>query len=143
MIFNSQECAWSDISVRVLGSTVVELRAVKYSKEVEKEAYYAAGNKPVGIGNGNEKYDGASLKVLKNGLTRMNNAAKDAGFADITQVPPQLIVITVNYKEGFGRAIQTDTLFGVAFTKYEKGMEQGGKFMEVELPFMFLDLDES
>ncbi|MFS2189816.1 hypothetical protein ACCC92_24280 [Mucilaginibacter sp. Mucisp84] len=48
----------------------------------------------------------------------------------------------MKYKEGFGRPLQIDTLYGCAFTKFEKGMEQGAKFMEVELPFMFLDLDE-
>jgi hypothetical protein len=142
MNFNSQECAWADISVGIFGEAITTLRAIKYGKEVEKEAYYAAGSKPVGIGEGNEKFDGASLKVLKEGLRKMNNAARAAGFADITKVPCQAIIITINYKLGFGRPLQTDTLFGVSFTKFDKGMEQGAKFMEVELPFIFLDLEE-
>lgn len=142
MIFNSQECAWADVSFRIFGTTVITLRGIKYSKEKEKELLYGAGSNPIGIQEGNVKYEGASIKILKNELTKFNQAARDKGFKDITEIPPQLIVGTVNYKEAFGRPMQTDTLSGIAFTKFEKGMEQGAKMMEVELPFLFLDLDE-
>lgn len=140
-MFDSQECTWSDISVKLFDATLKGLRGVRYKKEVEKEHLYAAGNEPVGIQSGNNKYDG-SLKLLKNEVSRMNQAARAAGYKDISEVPAQLVVVTVNYKEAFNRPTQTDILRGVAFTGYEKGMDQGGKFMEIELPFLFMGLTE-
>jgi len=142
MQFNSQECAWSDISVKIFDSKIKGLRAIRYKKEVEKEHLFAAGDEPIGIQSGNKKYDG-SLKVLKSEIVRMNEAARKAGFQDISEVPAQLIVITVNYKAAYGRPTETDILQGVAFTGYEKGMEQGAKYMEVELPILFLGLTEA
>lgn len=141
MTFDSQECVWSDIKVTVLGGRMTKLRSIKYSRETESELLYAEGNQPRGIQDGNEKYDG-SLKILRNDLIALNTAARAAGFSDITKIPYQVNTITVNYKEAFGRPNLTDILYGVKFTKYEKSMEQGAKMQEVELPFLFLDLDD-
>lgn len=138
-MFDTQEVAWADLSVRVFDTTIKALRGTKYKKAREKEALYAAGSEPIGIQDGNAKYDG-SLKLLKSGLDKLNVAAKAAGYADITEVPYQVIVVTVNYKEAFGRPIQTDVLRGVSFMEYEKGMDQGAKFMEIDIPFLFLQL---
>ncbi|MBC7399846.1 MAG: hypothetical protein H7289_07850 [Mucilaginibacter sp.] len=138
-MFDTQEVAWADLSIRVFDTTVKANRGTKYKKESEKEHLYAAGNEPIGIQTGNAKYDG-SLKILKSGLDKLNAAAKAAGYSDITQVPYQVIILTVSYKEGFGRAIQTDQLRGLSFSAFEKGMDQGAKFMEVELPFIYLEL---
>lgn len=140
-MFDTQEVAWADLKVRVFDTTVKGLRGTKYSKEIEKEALYAAGDEPVGIQQGNKKYEG-SLKILKGELSKLNAAARAAGYSSILEVPYQVFVITVNYKEGFGRPMETDTLKGVAVTKYEKGMDQGAKYMEVELPFIFMELSE-
>lgn len=140
-MFDTQEVAWADISVRVFDTTIKALRGSKYSKEKETEALYAAGSEPVGIQEGNNKYEG-SLKVLKSGLDMMNEAARSAGYRDITDVPYQAIVITTNFKEGFGRPMRTDVKKGVKFSKYEKNLDQGAKFMEVELPYLYLQLTE-
>lgn len=142
MEFNSQECAWADMSVKVFDSITKGIRGIRYKKEVEKEALYAAGDEPVSIQHSNKKYEG-SIKLLKGELDRMNAAARNAGFRDITEVPAQLIVITVNYKAAFGRAMQTDVLQGVSFSSFEKGWDQGAKFMEMDVPIMFLGLTEA
>lgn len=140
MKFDSQEVAWADISVSLFG-TAIKIRGVKYSKETEKEAIYTSGNDPVGIQTGNSKYEG-SLKMLKNQLDALNDAAKLAGFRDITEVPYQVFFATVNYKLAFGRPMRTDVLQGLSISKFEKGMDQNAKLMEIELPFMFLGLTE-
>lgn len=139
-MFDTQEVAWADLSIRVFDTTVKANRGTKYKKEQEKEHLYAAGDEPIGIQPGNKKYDG-SLKILKGGLDKLNAAAKTAGYSDITEVPYQVIVLTCCYKQAFDRPQQTDVLRGVSFSSFEKGMEQGAKFMEVELPFMYLQLD--
>ncbi|WAC40583.1 hypothetical protein [Pedobacter sp. SL55] len=141
MQFDSQEVAYADMSVRIFDSTLAKLRGLGYEKETETEALYAAGNQPIGIQDGNVKYSG-NLKVLNGELQKLNAAAKAAGYADIQEVPYQVIVITVTYREGFGRPLQTDVLRGVKFSKYDKGMSQNDKFKEVEIPFLYLSLSD-
>jgi len=141
LVYNGQEVVWLDMSVRVFGSTVVGLRGLKYTKETEKEALYGAGNQVLGIQTGNEKLEG-TLKLLKNDFDALNDAAVAAGFADITYVPYQVAVITVNYKIAYGRPMRTDVLSGVSFSKFEKGMEQNAKNMEVEMPFLFMQVQQ-
>jgi hypothetical protein len=142
LTYNGQEVVWLDMSVRVFGSTIVGLRGLKYTMETEKEALYGAGNQILGIQTGNQKMEG-TLKVLKNDFDKLNDAAVAAGFTDITNVPYQVTVITVNYKLAYGRPMRTDTLSGVSFSKFEKGMEQNAKNMEIEMPFLFMQLTQS
>lgn len=141
MYFDSQEVAYADMSVRIFDSTLAKLRGIGYEKEVETELLYAAGNEAVGIQDGNIKNSG-NLKILNGGLQQLNKAAKAAGYADILAVPYQAIVITVMYREGFGRPLETDILRGVKFSKYDKGMSQNDKFKEVEMPFLYLSLSD-
>ena len=140
LVYNGQEVVWMDMSVRVFGSVMVGLRGIKHTFELEREALYAAGNRVIGIQTGNEKLEG-SLKILKNDFDKLNDAAVLAGFKNICYVPYQLFVITVNYKVAYGRPMRTDILSGVAPSKFEKGLEQNAKMMEIELPFLFMDLD--
>jgi hypothetical protein len=38
--------------------------------------------------------------------------------------------------------MRTDVLSGVSFSKFEKGMEQNAKNMEVEMPFLFMQVQQ-
>jgi hypothetical protein len=141
LVYNGQEVAWLDQSVRMFGSALVGLREVKGKFETEDEALYGSGNQVLGIQTGNEKLTG-SLKILKNDFDKLNDAAKAAGYKNITYVPYQLVVITVNYKVAFGRPMRTDVYSGVKIGSYEKGMAQNAKFMEIDLPFLYMHCDE-
>ena len=142
LVYNAQEVAWLDQSVRMFGSKIIGLREVKGKFETEDEALYGSGNQVLGIQTGNEKLTG-SIKLLKNDFDKLNDAAKLAGYKNLTYVPYQLITITVNYKLAYGRPMRTDTYSGVKIGGYEKGMAQNAKFMEIELPFLYMDLDEA
>ena len=65
-----------------------------------------------------------------------------AGFANICYVPYQATIITVNYKAAYGRPMRTDIYTGVKFSGFKKGMEQNAKMMEIELPFLFMQLQQ-
>ena len=52
-IINTREYEWSSVKAIVGGRMVTGLRGVKYSKKQEKEALYAAGDKPHAIQRGN------------------------------------------------------------------------------------------
>ncbi len=138
MFFNSKECEWVDLELFVDGFRVAKFLGVKYKKAQEKEFLYAAGSEPIGIQKGNKAYTGEA-RFLKGALDDMNRAARVAGADDITDISYTLVI---NYKARGNRAIQTDTLVGVEFEEYEKGMEQNAKSMEITLPFKFLGLKQ-
>lgn len=137
--FNSQEAAWSDVSISLFGAKCSGARGIAYEKKADKEHIFGAGDEPLTIGSGNKEYSG-TLTLLKNNYDKLNEAAMSAGYDDITSVPAQLVFITVSYKSGYNRPKITKVLNGVSFTTSEEGLKQGDKFMEIQLPFLFLGI---
>lgn len=131
---NTSEYCWADISIMMLGKKVAGARAIKYNTEQEKEAFYAAGNKPVGMGRGNKKYT-AEIKVL---LSELNAVIKSAG-GDPTDLPPFDVVNAFIPKQGM--PITTDVIIDAEFVGLEKALNQGDKFAEVTLPLACLDIN--
>lgn len=135
MDFSTNDCAWSQITLTLLGRKLTGLRGFEFKKTVEKEHIYATSNEPVDIQEGNKKYEG-NLKVLKHEVDKLNDAALLAGFTDITEVPHTLMAITVEYKKAIGGERRLITVPGVSFTELGVAMEQGAKMSEVTLPFL-------
>lgn len=135
MDFKTQDCAWSNIKITLLGRTLTGLRGFETKKTIEKEHVYAAGDEPVDIQSGNKKYEG-SLKLLKFEVDLLNDAALIAGFADITEVPHTLITATIEFKKELIGTIRTIAVLGISFTELPTAMEQGAKMNEVTLPFI-------
>ena len=135
-MFDSKECEWNDLELYIDGAKIAKFQGLKYSTAQEKEALHAGGNEPFSIQRGNKAYEG-EVTLLKGVVDILNAAAKTAGANDILDVA---VTIVANYRAKGSRQVQTDTLIGVEFTKYEKGMEQGAKSMPITLPIMFLGL---
>lgn len=135
MGFSTKECAWKSVEVKMLGRTFVGIKGFEFSKSIEKEYLYGAGSEPIDIQEGNRAYPG-HLKLLKYEVDMLNEAAAKAGYEDITEVPHEAIAITCNFKKNAGDPTKTITAMGVAFSENKIGMEQGGKFSEVTLPFL-------
>ena len=135
MQFNSREYEWSDVSVVAAGRMITGIRGVSYTSSQEKEALYGKGNKPRGIQHGNYAYDG-KLSLLQSELDALQTACKNAGTS-ILEVRLNLVVVYGNPSKG--DILHTDVLENVEFTEVGKAMKQGDKFMEVELPFIFLN----
>lgn len=133
--FKTQDCAWSNIKLTLLGRTLTGLRGFETKKSIEKEHVYASGDEPVDIQSGNKKYEG-SLKLLKYEVDLLNEAALNAGFADITEVPHTLITSTIEFKKELLGTIRTIAIIGIAFTELPSNMEQNAKMNEVTLPFI-------
>lgn len=131
-MFNSREYEWADINVVLAGRTVTGFRAVKYSSKQEKEALYAKGNKPHGIQRGNKSYEG-SISLTQSEY----EALSQASGGDILDVSLDLVVSYGNPTKG--DVIVTDLLQGAEFTEDNTEWKQGDKFLEKELPFVFLD----
>ena len=134
-IFSTDECAWAQTSLKLLGRTIIGLQGFKFKKGVEKEHIYGAGSDPIDINSGNRKPEG-SIDVLKYELDLLNEAAQAAGYDDITEVPHTAISITCAFKKTPTSTINTIESSGVAFSEWEIGMEQNAKMTKVSLPFL-------
>lgn len=132
-IFNSKEYEWSDVTVVMAGRPVTKIRAISYIKKQEKEALFAKGNKPHGIQRGNKTYEG-SVTLLQSEL----EAIEIASGGDALDASFNIVVAYGNPSKG--DVIQTDLIKGFEFTEIPKGMSQGDKFAEHELPGIALDV---
>lgn len=134
MEFNSAEFAWKDLEVVMLGRPLVRILEVKYKVSQETKEIYGRGSEPLGIQEGNRKYEG-SLKIGQSELESLTKKAQDIKpGSDPTKIPA--FNISVSYeKDG---ALVRDVLVGVKLNEFEKGMKQGDPDMEVDLPFKFM-----
>jgi len=132
-IFNSKEYEWSDITAIVAGRPVTKIRAISYVKKQEKEALYAKGNKPHSIQRGNKSYE-TSLTFLQSEL----EAIEAASGGDVLDASFNLVVSYGNPSKG--DVIKTDLIEGNEITEVPKGMNQGDKFSEHELPGIALNI---
>jgi len=141
MSFDSREFEYADTSVSILGFDLTGLRGIRYKKGQEKEAVYGKGNQPRGIQRKNKAYSG-SLMLLKSDFDALNQAARTAGYEDISDVPGHLITLTCVYQKPNAVKLSVDSCINVEFTEWEDGMSQGDAFKEVTLPFIFLRLKQ-
>lgn len=132
-IFNSKEYEWSDITAIVAGRPVTKIRAISYVKKQEKEALYAKGNKPHSIQRGNKSYE-TSLTLLQSEL----EAIEAASSGDVLDASFNVVVSYGNPSKG--DVIKTDLIEGNEITEVPKGMNQGDKFSEHELPGIALNI---
>lgn len=136
--FNSQQYAWKDIQVWVLGKRVAGLREIKYKVATEKEAVYGEGNEPQGIQFGNKTYEG-TLTILQSELEALTLTAIAAGANDVTDLSG--IDVVIMYAPPGG--IKTiDIVKYVSFQEFEKGMAQNDKYAEISIPFIALGIEK-
>ncbi len=131
----TSECAWANFEVKILNRIIKGLRGFESKKTVDAEHLYGAGSEPLDITIGNIKYEG-NIKILGFESDAMNKAAQDAGYDDITDVPHELIVITISFKRRITDKIKTFVSTGVKFTEDGVSMEQGAKNREITLPYI-------
>lgn len=134
-MFNSKEYEWSDVSVVLGGRIITGIRGVEYKASLEKEVIYGKGNKPKGIQHGNFAYDG-KITIFQSELEALDIAAKAAN-SDILQLNFEIVVSYGNPMKG--DLVHTDILQSCEITEISKSIKQGDKFMEVELPLIFLN----
>ncbi|SIT25623.1 hypothetical protein SAMN05421786_11541 [Chryseobacterium ureilyticum] len=131
----SSECAWANFEVQILNRRIKGLRGFESKKSVEADPLYGSGMEPIDITKGNIKYEG-NIKVLGFEADAMNKAAQDAGYDDITEVPHELIIISISFKRRLTDKLKSIITTGVQFTEDGISMEQGAKNREVTLPFI-------
>lgn len=134
MTFNSKEYAWANVEIAMLGRLLTRVRGVKFNIKKEKEYLYARGENPHSIQSGNKTPEG-ELTLLQSELEAI--ARQLDPTEDITDLTG--LNITVVFKPKEGTSIVTHILKNVEFTEDPREMKQGDKFMELTVPFMFLE----
>ena len=119
----------------MLGRTVTGIRGIEYTAKQEKEPLYGRGNKPLSIQKENKSFDG-KLSFLQSELEALQLASGVGNnILDIAQFD-----VVVAYVPKGGGTIVTDIVKNVEFTDVPKSLKQGDKNMEIELPFVCLDI---
>ena len=131
----TKECAWSHFEVKILNRTIKGLRGFESKKTKDAEHLMGAGDQPIDIMTSNIKYEG-NIKVLGFEADAMDKAAQDAGFDDITEVPHELIIISISWKRRITDKRKTLISRGIQFTETGLSMEQGAKNRETTIPYL-------
>lgn len=133
-VFNSEEYAWSDVNVILLGKNIAGLLGIKYKSSQSKDVRYGRGNKPIGFKRGNKAYEG-SITILKSELDALKAASPNGEIVDLRNLD-----IVFSYGDTETGALSTDVAKFVEFTESEESMKQGDENGEYELPFICLDI---
>lgn len=134
-VFNSEEYAWVDIKVMLLGREVVGLRGMEYKVKRQKEALFATGMKARGIQKGKKEYEG-TITLLQSELIALDRAAQEKGYEDITDIDFDIIVSYLPETN----VITTDKVVNASITEIPRSMKEGDTHMEIALPFIALDV---
>jgi hypothetical protein len=134
MEFNSAEYAWGDLEAVMLGRVLARLLEVKYKVTRETKEIYGRGNNPLGIQEGNKKYEG-EIKIGQSELEALIDKAQQLSPGSDPTDLPQFNISVAYEKAG---VLRRDVLVGVKLQEFEKGMKQGDSDMEVNLPFKCL-----
>lgn len=131
MSFNSREYEWADITVIAGGVDLTKIRAIEYKEKIDREAVYAKGRNPHSIQSGNASYEG-KITLLQS----QYEALVDAGNGSV-------LSLSVDVETSYGTppdTVSTDRAVGIRFTEAGKAAKQGDKFLEIELPFICLNI---
>jgi len=131
-LINGREYEWADLTLILAGRDVTGFRGIEYSGKQDKEHLYGKGNRPMSVQKGNISYEG-TLTVTQSELETL----RLLGRGSILSLNLNAVVCYGNPANG--DVMITDKLFGIQFTEEVKSIQQGDKFMEVQLPFVYLD----
>lgn len=135
----SKECAFAQFEIKFLGRVIKGLRGFSLKKEKDIEEVYGAGQEPLDLNEGNNKYSG-SIKVLGFEVDALNATAKAAGYDDLTEVPHEAAVLNLSFKKKATDALTTYTVRGVKMTEWSADLDQGAKHRETTLPFKAMSI---
>ena len=128
-MFRSRDYSWSDLVLLIGTTPITGLRGIEYEEGQELEYLRGAGNEPLDIMAGNKEYPG-TLSLLESAITALEQASPTKSILG------QPYTISVSYlKMGM---IHTDIIGPLMFSKVPKGMKQGDKFAQHDLPFLSL-----
>lgn len=136
MSFDNKEVTWANMKVVMLGKELTGIRGIKYKAAQEKELLHGAGDEPIGVQRGKRTYEG-EIKLLKFEYDILVDAVQREGGRDILDLTADIVISYVKDNETIPR---TDIIKGFQFKDFQKGWDQGAKYMEITLQIVFMNL---
>lgn len=137
----SSEYAWHHTEVKLAGKILTGITAWELKRTTEKEALYGAGQHAIDIQSGNIACTG-SITLWGYELDRLEQAAQDAGYDSIQDIPHELLSIVVSARKLAKDPITTWIASGVSFSETTDTMSQNDKKRECQLPFICMDIQK-
>lgn len=125
-LVNGQAYAWAQIELRVLGTPVAGVTAIRYEDMEEMQDNWGAGNRPVSRAYGKIECT-ASLTLESNEVVALQAIAPGGRLQNIPEFP-----ITISYLPESG-VIVTDVLHNCRFKRNVRDVKSGDMTIEVEL----------
>lgn len=128
----NNKTGWGNLKLALFGRQVIGVTAIMYKETTEKELLYGAGRAPIGVGIGNETYEGSITMYryeVDNILAGARTANPQATLASINTFP----ITVIREKEGGGF---TTDIVNAQFTTTGTDLKQGDKMDLVELPLL-------
>jgi hypothetical protein len=133
----SKQFEWNDCTVVILGKIITGFSGIEIETKQEKDAVYGRGNKPLAIQSGKKSYEG-KMTFLQSEYTALLAVAKATNpNYDVMDIS---FDITWSFNRTIDAATETYNIKGVELTSSKLGMSNEDKHMEIELPFMALDI---
>lgn len=131
--FSTKQYSWCNLTIAFGGRILEGITDVEYTEKKEKDFLYGRGCKPHTIVGGNRSFEG-KITIWQSELEAMT---RDARNKDVLSLEFDVVVTYEPHDSG---QIVTDILKNVQFSEVKKGLKQGDKNMEVELPILFTDV---
>ena len=131
---NSEEFAWKDISINFGGRLVAGATEIKWKLKTTKTRVFASGKKAHTITTGNDEHDG-NIKMLGSEVIALEKSLPKGAL--LTHGKYQ---VTVALAANPGDKAVVYQITDMHITEYEMGMAQNDGKMEINLPFMALDI---
>lgn len=133
-LVNGIEFSWVSLSFAFLGNADVKgVKSINYKKIKASENLYGQGNDPVGIGFGQNTYEG-EIQLMQKDI----RAIRSAAGTDLTEIAP--FTITIQYANGTD-PITVDKLLFCRFTEDGMTGETGANELPMTIPLQLAGLE--
>ena len=138
MPVNGTYYSWEDLTVLLPNGPAIDLTEISDDVDRDLEQVYGQGSAPRGVGRGNVKCEG-KLKMRRESYNQLLLFCA-APQKSIFTLPP--FPITAAYGN-LDQGLSTDQYMRCRFKKRSKKAAQGDKTIDVDLDFVFEDIEEN
>ena len=133
-LINGVSYGWADISVTILGITVIGITAIEYKDDQEMENHYGKGRKAVSRGYGQIKNE-ASISLLSEEVVALQKASPTGRLQDIKEFD---VVVAYQPEDGL---TTVDIIKACRFKTNERTAKTGDMKIECKLPLIVGDIE--
>jgi hypothetical protein len=126
-LINGREYAWSDISIRLLGRTIIGITSIDYGDEQKKDYHYGQGNMPQNFTRGQYKAH-AKCKLQMKELVALQKSVPEGQYIQAIGNFPVIVSYLNDENE-----VVTDIINNCSITSNGRQSNAGGGVIEHEI----------